>query len=165
MKQRNRTWTTQERGMLAGIFKFFLFSSFYGIKWTRRAGSQRQTGPAEAVHNVRILFCHSSHIPSQDTSHNFVLDQAPQLLTHPSQTLSSQLHSKLNQTKTETGRCCESIFCIEEMSDWIQQNVSANVGWSLILLVFIPRVTVYEASYWTLFEKWASWLPGSQLEH
>jgi hypothetical protein len=85
--------------------------------------------------------------PSQDTSHSFVLDQAPQLLMHPSQTLSSQLHSKLNQTKTETGRCCESIFCIEEMSDWIQQNVSANVGWSLILLVFIPPVAVYEASY------------------
>jgi hypothetical protein len=82
-------------------------------------------------------------------SHSFVWDQAPQLLTHPSQTLSSQaqLHSKLNQTKTETGRCCESIFCIEEMSDWIQQNVSANVGWSLILLVFIPPVAVYEASY------------------
>jgi uncharacterized membrane protein YqaE (UPF0057 family) len=25
--------------------------------------------------------------------------------------------------------------------------VSANVGWSLILLVFIPPVAVYEASY------------------
>jgi hypothetical protein len=41
--------------------------------------------------------------PSQDTSHSFALDQAPQLLRHPSQTLSSQaqLHSKLNQTKTD----------------------------------------------------------------
>ena len=83
--------------MLAGIFKFFLFSSFYGIKWTGRAGSQRQTGPAEAVHQYySILFC---------------------------QTI----------TRYE--------------SDWIQQNVSANVGQSLILLVFILRVTVYEASY------------------
>lgn len=37
-------------------------------------------------------------------SHRFVLDQAPQLLTHPTQTLSSQLHSKLNQTKTDRNR-------------------------------------------------------------
>jgi hypothetical protein len=99
--------------MLAGIFKFFLFSSFYGIKRTGRAGSQRQTGPAEAVHQLNVQ----------------------ERQTGPAKAV-HQYYSIL---------FCQTITRYE--SDWIQQNVSANVGQSLILLVFILRVTVYEASY------------------
>jgi len=127
---------------------FFYFHLFMGSNGPGGPVAKGKQGRQKLSTTYAFYFAIVA-IPSQDTSHSFVLDQAPQLLTHPSQTLSpqAQLHSKLNQTKTETGRCCESIFCIEEMSDWIQQNVSANVGWSLILLVFIPPVAVYEASY------------------
>jgi hypothetical protein len=85
--------------MLAGIFKFSYFHLFMGSNGPGGPVANKQGRQKLPVNQLTEFI-----LPSQDTSHSFVLDQAPQLLTHPTQTLSSQLHSKLNQTKTDGNR-------------------------------------------------------------
>jgi hypothetical protein len=85
---------------LQGFSNFFYFHLFMGSNGpggpVAKGKQGRQKLPTGPVPGTTICF-------ARPTSHSFALDQAPQLLTHPSQTLSSQaqLHSKLNQTKTD----------------------------------------------------------------
>jgi hypothetical protein len=80
---------------LQGFSNFRIFHLFMGSNGPGGPVAKGKQGRQKLPTNQTI---------TRYESHRFVLDQAAQLLTQPTQTLSSQLHSKLNQTKTDRNR-------------------------------------------------------------